>query len=109
MFSSEKESIYQAPLDKALNLVLEDDRPLKIINAPANMSAAIMRLQSFEDRFLYVVKFLDKDISNYLSESQEAINFYYTVEERRTGIKVSFVIIYVIIGSYSLNILSLSC
>ena len=34
-----------------------------------------MRLQSFENRFLYVVKFLDKDISNYLSESQEAIKF----------------------------------
>ena len=99
LFSSEKESIYQAPLDKALNLVLEDDRPLKIINAPANMSAAIMRLQSFEDRFLYVVKFLDKDISNYLSESQEAINFYYTVEERSTGIKISFIIIYIIIVS----------
>ena len=80
-----------------MNLVLEDDRPLKIINAPANISAAIMRLQSFEDRFLYVVKFLDKDISNYLSESQEAINFYYTVEERSTGIKISFAIIYMII------------
>ena len=99
LFSSEKESIYQPPLDKALNLVLEDDRPLKIINAPENMSAAIMRLQSFDDRFLYVVKFLDKDISNYLSESQEAINFYYTVEERSTGIKISFVIIYIIIVS----------
>ena len=99
LFSSEKESIYLAPLDKALNLVLEDDRPLKIINAQANMSAAIMRLQSFDDRFLYVVKFLDKDISNYLSESQEAINFYYTVEERSTGIKISFIIIYIIIVS----------
>ena len=49
-----------------------------------------MRLQAFDDRFLYVVKYLDKDISNYLTESQEAINFYYTVEERSTGIKISF-------------------
>jgi two-component system nitrogen regulation sensor histidine kinase NtrY len=40
---------------------------------------------------------LEKDISTYLSESQEAISFYYTVEERSTGIKVSFVIIYIII------------
>ena len=58
-----------------------------------------MRLQAFENRFLYVVKFLDKDISNYLSESQEAISFYYTVEERSTGIKISFAIIYIIIVS----------
>ena len=88
---------YMPPLDRALKLVLDDDRPLKIINAPQNISAAIMRLQAFENRFLYVVKYLDKDISKYLTESQEAINFYYTVEERSTGIKISFAIIYLII------------
>ena len=88
---------YKPPLDRALKLVLEDDRPLKITNAPENMSAAIMRLQAFDNRFLYVIKYLDKDISNYLTESEEAINFYYTVEEKSTGIKVSFAIIYIIV------------
>ncbi len=87
------------PVDKALNLVLDDDRPLKIINAPENISAAIMRLQNFDNRFLYVVKYLDKEISKYLTESQEAINFYYTVEEKSTGIKISFAIIYIIVVS----------
>ena len=95
--SLDDKNVYVPPLDEALNLVLDDDRPLKIINAPKNMSAAIMRLQSFDNRFLYVVKFLDKDISKYLTESQEAINFYYTVEEKSTGIKVSFAIIYIVI------------
>ena len=90
-------SKYIPPLDGALKLVLEDDRPLKIINAPKNISAAIIRLQAFENRFLYVVKYLDKNISKYLTESQEAINFYYTVEDRSTGIKISFAIIYIII------------
>jgi len=100
LFSSlEDIKVYVPPLDEALKLVLKDDRPLKIINAPQNMSAAIMRLQAFENRFLYVVKFLDKDISKYLTESQEAINFYYTVEEKSTGIKISFAIIYIIIVS----------
>ena len=98
LFSNiENKSKYIPPLDEALRLVLDDDRPLKIINAPENMSAAIIRLQAFKDRFLYVVKYLDKDISKYLNESQEAINFYYTVEERSTGIKISFAIIYLII------------
>ena len=88
---------YIPPIDKTLKLVLDDDRPLKIINAPENISAAIMRLQAFDNRFLYIVKYLDKDISKYLNESQEAINFYYTVEERSTGIKISFAIIYIIV------------
>ena len=90
-------SNYIPPLDEALGLVLDDDRPLKIINAPQNISAAIIRLQAFENRFLNVVKYLDKNISKYLTESQEAINFYYTVEDRSTGIKISFAIIYIII------------
>ena len=100
----EDDEPYIPPVDKALNLVLDDDRPLKIINALENRSAAIMRLQNFEDRFLYVVKYLDKDISRYLIESQEAINFYYTVEEKSTGIKISFAIIYIIVVSLLLFI-----
>ncbi|MBD1138838.1 GHKL domain-containing protein [Pelagibacterales bacterium SAG-MED46] len=105
LFSTlENNKLYNPPVDKALNLVLDDDRPLKIINAPENKSAAIMRLQNFEDRFLYVVKYLDEDISRYLNESQEAINFYYTVEEKSTGIKISFAIIYIIIVSLLLFI-----
>ena len=90
-------SKYSPPVKGALELVIEDDRPLKIINASENISAAVMRLQAFKDRFLYVVKYLDPKISNYLNESQEAINFYYTIEERSTGIKISFAIIYLII------------
>ncbi|MDC1030532.1 histidine kinase dimerization/phospho-acceptor domain-containing protein [Candidatus Pelagibacter sp.] len=95
---------YVPPVDKALNLVLEDDRPLKIINAFENKSAAIMRLQNFDDKFLYVVNYLDKNISKYLTESEEAINFYYTVEEQSSGIKISFAIIYIIIVSLLLFI-----
>jgi two-component system, NtrC family, nitrogen regulation sensor histidine kinase NtrY len=100
LFSTlEADDLYIPPLDQALNLVLDDDRPLKIINAFENRSAAIMRLQNFDDRFIYVVKYLDKNISKYLTESQEAINFYYIVEEKSTGIKISFAIIYIIIVS----------
>ena len=45
--------------------------------------------------FLYVLKYFDKDISNYLIESEEAVNFYYTVENQNFGIRISFAIIYV--------------
>ena len=81
--------------DKAIQMVKSDDRPLKIINAPENRSAAVIRLQNFEDTFLYVVKSLDKNISNYLLESEEAVNFYYTVENQSLGIRISFAIIYI--------------
>src|SRR5210317_996526 len=105
LFTSLKDKLlYMPPVDEALNLVLDDDRPLKIINTEKNRSASIMRLQNFEERFIYIVKYLDKNISKYFTESQEAINFYYTVEEKSTGIKISFAIIYIIIVSLLLFI-----
>ena len=83
--------------DKAFKMVLNDDRPLKIINTFENKSAAIINLSSYPNTFLYVVRFLDEEISKYLLESEEAINFYYTVENKRTGIKISFVLIYLVV------------
>src|SRR6056300_1111819 len=98
LFSNlEDKTKYTPPVKGALELVIEDDRPLKILNAPENISAAIMRLQAFDERFIYIVKYIDPKISNYLNQSQEAINFYYTVEEKSSGIKISFAIIYLIV------------
>ena len=76
-------------------MVKNDDRPLKIINTFENKSAAVVRLSSFENTFLYVLKNIDKNISNYLIKSEEAVNFYYTVENQNLGIRISFAIIYV--------------
>ena len=94
---SSSNSGYAQLEDRALKMVLKDDRPLKIINTFENKSAAIIRLADYPDTFLYVVKFLEKEISKYLIESEQAINFYYTVEDERTGIKISFVLIYIVI------------
>ena len=81
----------------SLKMVLKDDRPLKIINAYENRSAAVIKMNSFEDTYLYVIRFIDESISKYLTESEEAINFYYTVENQNLGIKISFAIIYIVI------------
>ena len=94
---SSSETGYTPIEDEALRLVLNEERPLKIINAFENKSAAVIKLPKFKNNFLYVVKFLDEDISKYLRESEEAVNFYYTVEDQNTGIKISFALIYIII------------
>ena len=97
LFISSSVSGYLPIEDKALKMVLNDDRPLKIINAFENKSAAVIKLQNYDNKFLYVVKFLDKGISKYLRESEEAVNFYYTVDDKSLGIKFSFALIYIII------------
>ena len=93
---------FQAPEKKAFDLVMQDERPLKIINAFENKSAAILKLPNYKNTYIYIVKYLEKDISKYLTESQEAINFYYTVEDKRSGIQISFALIYLIVVSLML-------
>ncbi len=93
------ERLYQPPLKDVLELISNDKRPLKILNAFKNQTASIIKLESFEGKYLYIVKYLDKKISNYLIESQEAVNFYYTVLNKQTGIKISFIFIYLVIVS----------
>ena len=92
-------SFYKAPLPEALDMVVNDKRPLKIINAYKNQTASIIKLENFDGKYLYIAKYLDKKISQYLLESQEALNFYYTVLNKQTGIKISFVFIYLVIVS----------
>ena len=92
-------SKYQKPSLEALEMISKDKRPLKIINAYENRSASIIKLENFSSKYLYIVKYLDKKISKYLIESQEALNFYYTVLNKQTGIKISFVFIYLVIVS----------
>ena len=94
---SSSETGYMPIEDQALKMVLNETRPLKIINAFENKSAAIIKIPNYENTFLYVVKFLDRDISKYLRESEEALNFYYTVDDKSSGIKISFALIYIII------------
>jgi two-component system nitrogen regulation sensor histidine kinase NtrY len=90
---------YIPPLKQALQMVANDDRPLKIINVYENQSASIIRLSNYDGKYLYIIKYLDKKISKYLTESKEAVNFYYTVLNKQTGIKISFVLIYLVIVS----------
>ncbi len=92
---SASDTKYKKIEDRAMKMVQNDDRPLKIINTFENKSAAVIRLSNFDNTFLYVLKYFDKDISNYLIESEEAVNFYYTVENQNLGIRISFAIIYV--------------
>ena len=95
LIRSAADSKYKQIEDRAMQMVKNDDRPLKIINTFENKSAAVIRLSNFEDTFLYVLKYFDKNISNYLIKSEEAVNFYYTVENQNLGIRISFAIIYI--------------
>jgi len=62
-----------------------------------NKTSAMIKLDSFIDTFLYISRNIDPDILKYLKETEKAVDFYYSVENSQTGIKITFAIIYVIV------------
>ena len=70
LLRSAANSDYKKIEDRAMQMVRNDDRPLKIINTFENKSAAVVRLSNYENTFLYVLKYIDKNISNYIKYSE---------------------------------------
>ena len=76
-----------------------DGKPVRITDPQTNRTSALIKLSNFIDTYLYIVKFMDPKLINYLTETADAISFYYSVQDRKTGIKITFAIIYVLIVS----------
>ena len=62
-----------------------------------NKTTVMIKLSSLIDTYLYISRNIDPEILRYLNETEEAVSFYYSVENSQTGIKVTFAIIYIIV------------
>ena len=74
-------------------------KPIRITDARTNRTSALVKLNNFIDTYLYIVRFMDPKLINYLKQTGEAVNYYYSVQENKTGIKITFAIIYLLIVS----------
>ena len=86
------------PPDQAFSQTL-DGRPVRITDSLTNRTSALIKLNNFIDTYLYITRYLDPSVINYLKQTNEAVSFYYSVQESKTGIKITFVIIYLLIVS----------
>ncbi len=74
-------------------------KPVRISDSNTNRTSALVKLNNFIDTYLYIVKFMDPKVTNYLTLSNEAVSFYYSVQDNKTGIKITFAVIYLLIVS----------
>ena len=84
------------PSDEDYNQVLEG-KPVFITGNLKNKTTVMSKLTSLVDTYLYISRNIDPEILRYLNETEEAVSFYYSVENSQTGIKVTFAIIYIIV------------
>ena len=87
---------FKIPNDKDFDKALEGV-PVIISNNLENKTAVMIKLNSLIDTYLYISRNIEPEILNYLNETEEAVNFYYSVENSQTGIKITFAIIYIIV------------
>ena len=74
-----------------------DGKLVFITNQLDNKTTVMIKLNSLVDTYLYISRNIDPKILKYLNETEQAVSFYYSVENSQTGIKVTFAIIYIIV------------
>jgi len=84
------------PADEDFDQALEG-KPVFISENLENKTTVMTKLTSLVDTYLYISRNIDPEILRYLNETEQAVSFYYSVENSQTGIKVTFAIIYIIV------------
>jgi len=92
------ENEFVVPSDDYFNEALEG-KPVSIDRSKEKKTAFMIKLVNYVDTYLYIAKNVQPKLLNYLDATEQAVNFYYTVENNRTGIKITFAIIYIIVIS----------
>jgi len=89
---------FKTPTDDEFNLALEG-KPVVISSEVSDKTSVMLKLENLIDTYLYISRNIEPKIINYLNETEEAVNFYYSVQAGEFGIKVTFALIYIIIVS----------
>ena len=71
--------------------------PVSIPASLESKTSVMIKLNSFIDTYLYISRNIDPEILKFLNETEQAVSFYYSVENSQTGIKITFAIIYIIV------------
>jgi two-component system nitrogen regulation sensor histidine kinase NtrY len=96
MAVSESINNFSEPSEREINQALEGV-PVIITNNLENKTSAMIKLNNLIDTYLLISRNIDPEIIKYLKETEQAVNFYYTVENKKFGIKVTFAFIYILL------------
>jgi two-component system nitrogen regulation sensor histidine kinase NtrY len=72
-------------------------KPVIISSAYTNKTYGMVKLSSFENLFLYVIKNVDPQILTYIKETGSVSEYYFNVKNNIFNLQVTFMIIYIII------------
>jgi len=89
-------NIFTKPSENEIDKALEG-LPVLISNQIENKTSVIIKLNSLIDTYLFISRDVDSEIIKYLQETEQAVDFYYSIEDQQLGIKITFAIIYILV------------
>jgi len=90
------ENSFIKPNEEEINQAL-DGLTVLIKNDVKSKTSAMIKLNNLIDTYLLISKNIDPEIIKYLKETEQAVNFYYEIENKQFGIKITFAIIYILV------------
>jgi two-component system nitrogen regulation sensor histidine kinase NtrY len=95
-YDSDNVNNFVKPSEDELNQAIEG-LPVLITDNIESKTSAMIKLNSLIDTYLFISRNIDPEIIKYLNETEQAVNFYYTIENKQFGIKITFAIIYILV------------
>jgi two-component system nitrogen regulation sensor histidine kinase NtrY len=76
-----------------------NDKDAQVVLLPdTNYVAAMIRLENYDDEFLYVTRLLDPRVVPLLQATRARVQEYAAIEARRVGVQVAFALMYTVIA-----------
>jgi two-component system, NtrC family, nitrogen regulation sensor histidine kinase NtrY len=77
---------------------IKTTEPQVVLLPDTNYVAAVIKLEGYDDEYLYITRFLDPQVISHLQATEESVTEYRTLEERRIGVQVAFALMYTVIA-----------
>jgi len=88
---------FAMPPRDALPRIGEKD-PQVVLLPDTNYVAAVVKLQKYDDYYLYVTRLLDPRVVPQLQATRQSVTEYAAIEARRAGVQVAFALMYTVIA-----------
>ena len=94
--SNVSKNSYKPPIKKLL-LQASNGKPLIFSNAFEQKTLGILKLNNYENLYLFTVQNVDPKIVSFLKQTGDASTYYYSVKKNTLRIQITFFIIYIIL------------
>lgn len=85
---------FPLPPEKAFEQA-DQDQPVIIAPGISNMVGGLMKLQAYDDMYLFVLRAMDPRVIEYLRIAQDSATDFNNLEESRFGVQVAFALVYI--------------